>query len=100
MMQVGTATEKMTITTLDKFAEKNKLERVDFIKADIEGAERDLLRDATHVLRTFAPKLAICTYHLPDDPQVLERIIKEANPQYSVVHTRHKLFASVVKDIT
>jgi hypothetical protein len=100
MIQVGATTEKMTITTLDKFVEENKIDKIDFIKADIEGAERDMLRSASNVLKTFAPKLAICTYHLPDDPQVLEQIIREANPQYSVVHTRHKLFASVVKDIT
>jgi FkbM family methyltransferase len=90
-------TEMITITTLDKFVEESNLSRVDFIKSDIEGAERDLLRGATNVLKTFAPKLAICTYHLPDDPEVLERIIKEANPAYKVVHLRHKLMAAVVK---
>jgi FkbM family methyltransferase len=90
-------TEKIFVTTLDKFVEENKLERVDFIKADIEGAERDMLRGATNVLRTFAPKLAICTYHIPDDPVVLEQIIKEANPAYTEVHLRHKLFACVTK---
>jgi hypothetical protein len=92
----GNTSEKISITTLDKFVEENKLERVDFIKADIEGAERDMLKGATNVLKTFAPKLAICTYHLPDDPEVLERIIREANSAYTVVHLRHKLFATVV----
>ncbi|OAV74909.1 methyltransferase, FkbM family [Bacteroidales bacterium Barb7] len=89
--------EKISITTLDKFVKENNIEKVDFIKADIEGAERDMLRGATNVLKTFAPKLAICTYHLPDDPEVLEKIILEANPDYKVVHLRHKLFAAVVK---
>jgi FkbM family methyltransferase len=87
---------KISVTTIDKFVEENKLERVDFIKADIEGAERDMLRGAANVLKTFAPKLALCTYHLPDDPEVLEQIIKEANPDYTVVQMRHKLFACVV----
>jgi FkbM family methyltransferase len=85
------------ITTLDKFVEENNIEAIDFIKADIEGAERDMLRGATKVLKRFAPKLAICTYHLPDDPQVLEQIIKEANSNYTVVHLKHKLFAAVVE---
>jgi FkbM family methyltransferase len=92
----GSASEKIAVTTLDKFVEENKLERVDFIKADIEGAERDMLKGAVNVLKTFAPKLAICTYHLPGDPEVLEKIIKEANPAYRVVHLRKKLFAAVV----
>jgi FkbM family methyltransferase len=90
------ASETISVTTLDEFVEENNLKRVDFIKADIEGAERDMLRGATNVLKTFAPKLAICTYHLYDDPEVLEKIIKEANPAYTVVHIRHKLFAAVV----
>jgi FkbM family methyltransferase len=96
MKNNGDVSEKITITTLDKFVEENKLTKVDFIKADIEGAERDMLRGASNVLKTFAPKLAICTYHLPDDPEVLEKIIVEANPDYKVVHLRHKLFAAVI----
>jgi FkbM family methyltransferase len=79
--------EYIDITTLDAFVAERNLTRVDFIKADIEGAAR--------VLREFAPKLALCTYHLPDDPQVLEALIREINPRYTVVHLRHKLFAAV-----
>jgi FkbM family methyltransferase len=89
--------EKIAVTTLDQFVAENNLSKIDFIKVDIEGAERDMLKGATQVLKTFAPKLAICTYHLPDDPQVLEEIILEANPDYKVIHLRHKLFAAVIK---
>jgi FkbM family methyltransferase len=91
----GDVSEKISITILDKFVEENKLVRVDFIKADIEGAERELLRGATMVLKNFAPKLSICTYHLPDDPEVLEKIIMDANPAYTVIHLKNKLFAAV-----
>jgi FkbM family methyltransferase len=89
------STERIKITTLDSFVEAYNLSRVDFIKSDIEGYERNLLTGAKNTLKRFAPKLAICTYHLPDDPQVLENIIKEANPDYTIVHLRHKLFATV-----
>ena len=85
----------VNITTVDSFVQSNNLSRVDFIKADIEGSERQMLKGATQVLREFAPKLAICTYHYPDDPQVLEGIIKAANPQYKVIHKWKKLFAYV-----
>lgn len=94
---VGTEENGIAVTTIDAFVKENNLQRVDFIKADIEGAERDMLRGARETLKRFAPKLAICTYHLPDDPQVLEQIIKEANPDYTVVHLTHKLMAMVVK---
>lgn len=56
--------------TLDSFVEENKLSKVDFIKADIEGAERYMIAGAKKVLKEFKPKLAICTYHLPDDREV------------------------------
>lgn len=87
--------ETVRITTVDNFVSEEHLEKVDFIKSDIEGMERSLLMGARETLKRFAPKLAICTYHLPDDPKVLERIIKEANPAYRVVHLRNKLFAAV-----
>jgi len=71
---------KVQAITLDAFVEERRLERVNFIKADIEGAERNLLRGAKNVLKRFAPKLSICSYHLHDDPQVLQELILEANP--------------------
>lgn len=88
--------EPVGITTLDRFVEERGLKRVDFIKSDIEGYERNLLLGARETLKKFAPKLAICTYHLPDDPVVLAQIIKEANPDYTIVQLRSKLFAAVI----
>jgi FkbM family methyltransferase len=88
-------TETIEIISIDEFVRENNLPRVDFIKADIEGAERDMLKGARETLAKFAPKLAICTYHLPDDPQVLSAIIKEANPAYKIVQGRCKLYACV-----
>jgi FkbM family methyltransferase len=87
--------EIIKITTLDTFVKENNIQRIDFIKADIEGAERDMLQGATEVLKKFAPKLAICTYHLPDDPEVLKRIILDANPAYKIIQLRKKLYACI-----
>ncbi len=83
--------------TLDDFVERREMTKVDFIKADIEGAERNMLRGAKNVLRTFAPKLSICTYHLPDDPCVLREIILDANPNYRIVEQYKKMYAYVPK---
>ncbi|GMO42746.1 MAG: hypothetical protein Ta2B_23060 [Termitinemataceae bacterium] len=98
MMQQGVgainATALFNIYTPRKIAANEYLE-VPFIKSDIEGAERDMLRGAFNVLQKFAPKLAICTYHLQDDPQVLKNIILQANPKYRIVQLRNKLLACV-----
>ena len=80
---------------LDDFVRENNLPRVDFIKSDIEGFERRMLAGAQETLARFAPKLALCTYHLPDDPQVMAELILKANPKYNIVQKRMKLFASV-----
>ncbi len=85
------------ITTIDDFVEKNNVERVDYIKADIEGAERDMLRGAMKTIKKFTPKISICEYHLKDDPEVLESLILEANPNYIVEHKYMKIYAYVPK---
>lgn len=88
---------QVNTTTIDNFVRENNIRKLDFIKADIEGAERLMLKGAKNTLATLAPKLAICTYHLQDDPEVLENLIKEANPNYIVKHKWKKLFAYVPK---
>lgn len=81
--------------TLDQFVEENHIKKIDFIKADIEGAERQMLRGAVKVLKEFAPKLSICTYHLPNDKIVLEQIVKDANPNYVIEHSYKKMYCYV-----
>lgn len=85
----------ISCTTLDDWVEEHDIQQIDFIKADIEGAERELLKGAQETLRRFKPRLAICTYHLPDDPQVLKELIKQAVPEYKIIQKRKKLFAWV-----
>lgn len=91
----GTNSEKIELTTIDEFVFQYKLDKVDFIKADIEGFERNMLAGARDTLKRFGPKLAICTYHLQDDPEVLAKIILDANPNYIIVQKRKKLYAMV-----
>lgn len=81
--------------TVDEFVQQRKLKRVDFIKADIEGAERLMLEGAHRTLAEFAPKLSICTYHLPDDKEVLTELILAANPNYKIKYHWQKLYAYV-----
>lgn len=82
-------------TTLDQFVVDHGIKKIDFIKADIEGAERNMLRGAKTILREMGPKLSICTYHLPDDKDVLEKIVLDANPNYRVEHHYQKMYAYI-----
>jgi len=84
------------LTTVDDFVRDYGLKKVDFIKSDIEGYERHLLRGARNTLQQFAPKLSLCTYHHPDDPKVLATLIMDANPAYHIVQMAHKLYAAVI----
>lgn len=68
--------------TLDGLVDELGLDRVDFIKMDIEGAERYALAGARKLLTAHRPRLAICIYHAPDDPDVVPRVIREANGKY------------------
>ena len=86
-------TESINVIMLDDYIRDNNISKVDFIKADIEGAERLMLEGAKETLKKFKPKLAICTYHFPDDVEVLTKIIKEANPQYEIYYGHKKLYA-------
>ena len=88
-------TETVNVTTIDQFVSSNNIEKVDFIKADIEGAERNMLLGATNTLKKFAPKISVCTYHLPDDKEVLEKIVKDANPDYHIIHKYKKMYCWV-----
>lgn len=81
----GTTTIPVPLIPIDTALAELHIPRVDFIKMDIEGAEREALAGAAQTLRQFKPTLALDSYHRPDDSVVLPRIILGANSGYSVV---------------
>jgi FkbM family methyltransferase len=77
----GNEGESSTIT-VDDFVEKNNIQKLDFIKTDIEGAEPFALKGAVKTLAKFKPKLAISIYHNLDDFTGIIRQINELNIGY------------------
>ncbi|MBP3444189.1 MAG: FkbM family methyltransferase, partial [Methanocorpusculaceae archaeon] len=86
--------ETARLTTVDAFCETEGVSP-DFIKADIEGAERQMMKGAVETLKRDAPKISICTYHFADDAAVLREIIKAANPAYRISEKWKKMYARV-----
>ncbi len=79
--------------SVDDFVVSRHLEHLDFIKADIEGAERLMLSGAKENLREYAPDLSICYYHKLDDEKVLTDLILSANPDYEITKVYKKIYA-------
>ncbi len=73
---------RLPVTTIDELVRELGLDRVDFIKMDIEGAEAKAIEGAAATLRRWKPRLSIATENLPDDPWVLPTIVKRIEPSY------------------
>ena len=77
-------TFQVEATTLDELVQRFGLSRVDYIKMDIEGAERFALEGAQETLRNFRPTLMLDSYHRPDDMRAFRSILEPVgfSPQY------------------
>jgi FkbM family methyltransferase len=74
----GGGSVDIPVTTIDAIVESLGLKRVDYVKMDIEGAEREALAGAQRTLAAHRPRLMLAMYHLPDDSQVLPALIRKA----------------------
>ncbi|MBP2675823.1 MAG: methyltransferase FkbM family [Deltaproteobacteria bacterium] len=54
------------VTTLDLFLQKRGIDRLDFIKIDVEGMERRVLAGGMGMVRRFRPVLHVETFPSPD----------------------------------
>jgi len=71
-------------TTLEEVINEHNISRLDLIKSDIEGAERNIFSELQPIIEKFRPQLAIAIYH--SDP-------KHQNPAISdLIEMPLKLF--------
>lgn len=62
-VEVNARATIVTVETIARLCAELALERVDFVKMDIEGAELQAVEGALPILRRDHPRLAITTYH-------------------------------------
>jgi FkbM family methyltransferase len=78
---------KVPLTTIDRIVADLKLPKVDLIKMDIEGAEKNALLGAAETIRRFHPRLAIVLEHNTDDVDVLPAVARQIWSGYHVTLT-------------
>lgn len=76
------AIAKIPLTTIDNLVTELKLERVDFIKMDIEGAEVKALYGAKATLAKFHPRMSLSVYHDQAHPFEVPEAARAAWPGY------------------
>jgi FkbM family methyltransferase len=72
------------LITIDDYCAWSGVERVDFIKMDIEASEIAALKSSHETILKWKPKLAICVYHRYDDLWVITNLVRERYPFYDL----------------
>ncbi|HWR39469.1 MAG TPA: FkbM family methyltransferase, partial [Patescibacteria group bacterium] len=82
----NTANKEVPIYRLDDYFADQP---VTLIKADIEGAELDMLRGCEEILRRDRPKVAVCVYHYAEDILRIPAFLKKVVPEYQFSLRHH-----------
>lgn len=70
------------LRSIDDMVAKGEIERIDFLKLDVEGAELETLLGAKESIHRFKPKMAVSLYHKPNDLFELVLFIRNEFPFY------------------
>lgn len=73
---------RVPLTTIDKLVQELKLSRVDFIKMDIEGAEKQAIQGASDTIKRFRPRMSLSSEHLADDFVAIPKSVVSIDARY------------------
>jgi len=74
---------QVKLSTVDKlFFEKDI--PVNYIKADLEGSEPEMMQGAVKTITKYKPRIAITTYHKKNDANDIYKIIKSIDSKYNI----------------
>ena len=80
------------VVSLDNELARLKIEKVDFIKADVEGAELELIKGAQGTLAASRVNLAIAAYHVLDGEKTsgrVEKMLRDMGYNADTAHPGH-----------
>lgn len=78
--------------SLDEYFQNIK---IDFIKIDTEGSEKEIILGAKNIIYSQSPKMVIACYHYKDDNINLANLIYKINPNYKIIEQNKKLFCFI-----
>lgn len=73
---------RLPLTTIDKMVAELGLTKVDYIKMDIEGAERQAIAGGAETIRKFRPRMSIATENLDDDYLKVPEAVRAIRTDY------------------
>ncbi len=76
--------ERVFVNTIDDFVENRGLKRVDFIKIDTEGYEKQILKGAAKTIGRFSPVISCAAYHFPNDEKEITKLVFSINNRYAL----------------
>jgi FkbM family methyltransferase len=79
-----TKTVRVPLTTIDKMVDELKLDKVDYIKMDIEGSEVRALAGAKATIAKHHPRMGLSVYHQADHPVEVPKAAKAAWSGYRI----------------
>lgn len=80
---------EIPLMSIDEMMEKRQINKLDFIKLDVEKCELAVLKGAEKSLRKYKPKLAVCLYHQDEDLWTIPRYLKTLIPEYRLYLDHH-----------
>jgi len=74
---VADASFSIDVIPIDAFVKQQGIPRVDFIKIDAEGYEKEILEGAAETIKRFKPIIVMGAYHVPGDIENLPKVLGE-----------------------
>lgn len=81
--ETGARTATVQQVTLDEWAERHGVDRVDYVKVDAEGSDVRVLEGARGLLARHRPRIAVTTYHEPPHCEEIIALLRSLDAGYT-----------------